>query len=161
MKFAPRLALLIVVALTCISCDQVTTSIAKTELKGQPAQSYLGDSVRLTYAENPGAFLCLGATLPESVRPWLLSGFSALLIVGMSFAVLRGSAMSRSHVLSMALIAAGGAGNLIDRLAYGSVRDFLNVGIGPLRTGIFNGADVAISVGVVMLGLTQFKNRGT
>jgi len=160
MKFAPRLALLIAVAFTCISCDQVTKTIAKAELKGQPPQSYLGDSVRLTYAENPGAFLSVGSDLPESVRSWLLSGLSALLVLGMSVAVLRGSAMSRSQVLGMALVAAGGAGNLIDRLAYGSVRDFLNLGVGPLRTGIFNGADVAITVGVVMFGMAQCKGRG-
>ena len=47
----------------------------------------------------------------------------------------------------MALFLAGALSNLIDRIAVGSVIDFLNVGIGPLRTGIFNVADVAIMAG--------------
>jgi len=49
------------------------------------------------------------------------------------------------------LIWAGGASNLMDRLARGSVVDFLNVGIGPVRTGIFNIADLAVAIGIVLL----------
>lgn len=55
-------------------------------------------------------------------------------------------------------LALGGAiGNLIDRVRFdGLVIDFMNLGIGPLRTGIFNVADVAISVGAVLLILPHF-----
>jgi signal peptidase II len=53
--------------------------------------------------------------------------------------------------VSVALIVGGGVSNLIDRVRYGGyVVDFLNVGIGPLRTGIFNVADMAIMAGVVL-----------
>jgi signal peptidase II len=49
------------------------------------------------------------------------------------------------------LIVGGGVSNLIDRLRYGGyVVDFLNVGIGSLRTGIFNVADMAIMAGVII-----------
>ena len=48
----------------------------------------------------------------------------------------------------------------MDRLIHGSVVDFLNVGIGPVRTGVFNVADVAIMLGVGTVMLTQFgRNR--
>ena len=54
------------------------------------------------------------------------------------------------------LIFAGGASNLADRLLYdGYVVDFINIGIGSFRTGIFNIADVAITAGVVILLLGQ------
>jgi signal peptidase II len=54
--------------------------------------------------------------------------------------------------LAVVLLLAGGIGNLIDRLFHGGlVIDFLNVGIGPLRTGIFNVADVAIMAGFGIL----------
>jgi signal peptidase II len=50
------------------------------------------------------------------------------------------------------LVIGGGVSNLVDRLWYGGyVVDFLNVGIGPVRTGIFNFADVFIMVGVLLL----------
>jgi signal peptidase II len=49
-------------------------------------------------------------------------------------------------------VAAGGLGNLWDRLATGGwVVDFMNLGVGPLRTGIFNVADVALMAGVALV----------
>ena len=49
------------------------------------------------------------------------------------------------------LFLAGGASNWVDRLVHGRVVDFLNLGIGPLRTGVFNVADVAIMAGLGLL----------
>jgi len=45
----------------------------------------------------------------------------------------------------------GGASNLIDRASRGHVVDFLNLGVGSLRTGIFNVADVAVLLGAVLI----------
>jgi signal peptidase II len=59
--------------------------------------------------------------------------------------------------LGLALFIAGGASNWIDRVVRGSVVDFLNVGIGSLRTGVFNVADVAIMIGAVVFALGQFR----
>jgi signal peptidase II len=57
-----------------------------------------------------------------------------------------------SGTAAVALLFAGGVGNLIDRITSGgSVVDFINLGIGSVRTGIFNVADVAITVGVLIL----------
>ena len=56
--------------------------------------------------------------------------------------------------MAVALLLAGGIGNLLDRLFHGGlVIDFLNMGIGPLRTGIFNVADMAIMAGFALLFL--------
>jgi lipoprotein signal peptidase len=56
------------------------------------------------------------------------------------------------QVVGFTLLAASGVGNLIDRFLYeGRVTDFLNLGIGDLRTGIFNFADVFGMVGFVVL----------
>ena len=58
----------------------------------------------------------------------------------------------RLQQLAIVLLLAGGIGNLIDRTFHGGlVIDFLNVGIGPLRTGIFNVADMAIMAGFGLL----------
>jgi signal peptidase II len=83
---------------------------------------------------------------------------TALVLIGtVVMAVrLRGSG---PPIVGLALIFAGGASNLLDRVAHGSVIDFMNVGVGPLRTGIFNVADVAIMAGVALLLLT--RTRGT
>jgi signal peptidase II len=79
-------------------------------------------------------------------------GVAALVLWTLWIALVRQPA--RLHALGAALVAAGGLGNLWDRLvAGGLVIDFLNLGIGPLRTGIFNVADLAIVAGVVLLAL--------
>jgi signal peptidase II len=64
----------------------------------------------------------------------------------------------RLPTLGVTLFVAGGASNWIDRVARGSVVDFLNVGVGPVRTGVFNVADIAIMLGagvVVLAGVFQ------
>jgi signal peptidase II len=63
-------------------------------------------------------------------------------------------------LVGLSLVWAGGASNWVDRMARGSVVDFLNVGFGALRTGIFNVADVAIMLGACILVFTyQQHNR--
>ena len=74
--------------------------------------------------------------------------FSAVLAAGFLAARYRWSRVARCGLV---LFLAGGLSNLTDRIAIGSVIDFLNVGIGPIRTGIFNVADVAIMAGVAMV----------
>jgi signal peptidase II len=53
-----------------------------------------------------------------------------------------------------------GVSNLLDRIIHGAVVDFMNVGIGPLRTGIFNVADMAIVLGVGIVLLETFQSNG-
>jgi signal peptidase II len=57
----------------------------------------------------------------------------------------------------VALFVAGGASNLVDRIIYGMVIDFMNVGIGSLRTGIFNVADMAIMLGAGVLVIEGYR----
>jgi len=65
-------------------------------------------------------------------------------------------------VAAVALLFAGGVGNLIDRVTSGgSVVDFIKLGIGPVRTGIFNVADVAITVGALILLSAALRRQST
>jgi len=149
MKLGTRFALLLVV-LGTIGCDRVTKHVAAEALAGRPTRSFLADTVRLTYAENIGGFLSLGEDLSPNVRTALFTlGTGALLLAAIWFAVRRRLPPLQS--VALALFIGGGASNWIDRFLHGRVVDFLNVGIGPLRTGIFNVADVAILAAVVIL----------
>ena len=66
---------LVLLVLVCVGCDQVTKAVARSSLPRYHRFSYLGDTVRLEYTENPGAFLSLGADLSPSVRFWISSVF--------------------------------------------------------------------------------------
>ena len=54
-----RFAILAVLLVSLVGCDQASKHYAVTHWKNQPPQSYLGDVFRIQYAENPGAFLSL------------------------------------------------------------------------------------------------------
>lgn len=147
--------------LFCIGCDQASKRVAAEVLKGTETLSFLGDSFRLTYAENRGAFLGLGGGWPEPVR-WLVFTAAALgvVVVSLGWVVtqLRRQRYNSLAVWAMVLIAAGGMGNLVDRIVReGRVIDFMNLGLGPVRTGIFNVADVQIMVGLGLLLLRRPK----
>jgi signal peptidase II len=145
------MGLLAAVLISCVGCDQVTKSIATQNLKPLARHSFLGDSVRLEYALNPGAFLGMGGGLAPTTRFWLLVGANAVVMVILAYVLLVKWNMARLPFAAGAFILAGGIGNLIDRVSQnGLVTDFLNVGIGPLRTGIFNVADMAITGGCVL-----------
>jgi signal peptidase II len=145
---AGRLGLVTLVLLACVGCDQGTKSIVRQFLSSPGTRSYLGGSVRFELTENMGAFLGLGSNLPTEVRYLVL-----VLITGASlFLILVFTIGNRSinwwQWIGLALIAGGGVANLIDRvLNRGAVVDFVQLGIGPLRTGVFNMADVAIVLG--------------
>lgn len=136
--------------LLTVACDQTSKRLAAELLEGLGPHPYMGGSVVFVYAENTGAFLGLGARLTETARFWLFTvGVGALLVL---FLVKLHRAASRLELVGWSLIVGGGLGNLIDRVVRdGRVIDFLRVGVGELRTGIFNVADAAIVVGLVAL----------
>jgi signal peptidase II len=141
-----------VVLCSCIGCDQWTKSLASEHLRQAPAMSFLGDILRIQYAENPGAFLGAGSQLSPSTRFAILVVVNTLFLGLIAGLVFLKRPAGRGQHLAVVLLLAGGIGNLIDRLFHnGLVIDFLNVGIGPLRTGIFNVADMAIMAGFGIL----------
>jgi signal peptidase II len=150
-----RVALLFVVVAT-IGCDRVTKHAATLMLAGTADRSYLADMVRLTYAENTGGFLGLGAEWPLAVRTTVFVVLTGLVLIALAGIALRRAATIWQQ-LGFALFLAGGALNWFDRIGQGRVVDFLNVGIGPLRTGIFNVADVALMTGVAIFAVAEYQ----
>lgn len=147
-----KLTILLPILAACIVFDQITKYTAKHYLEGRGVYSYIGDTFRLGYSENTGSFLGLGSSLPENVRTFLFSGLVAVFLLVFLVYVIKSSDISKTGVIASALIIAGGLSNLIDRLVNnGAVIDFLNLGIGSLRTGIFNVADMAIMLGAFLL----------
>jgi signal peptidase II len=148
-----RFALLVLIAMT-VGCDRVSKHFAARELAGEPRQSFLADTVRLEYAENTGAFLSFGDTWHPAVRTGVFTVGTGLILCVMVAASFK-YRLSGPALVGLAFYFAGGASNLVDRVVRGSVIDFMNVGVGPVRTGIFNVADMAILLGVGMFIFTS------
>ncbi len=159
MKTTNKIFLLVISMIACVGLDQATKVLATVTLKGKAAHSFLGNTFRLEYAENPGAFLGMGSTLPDWER-WALLTVASSVVLGLllAFVCLRKD-LRVADVAGYALILAGGVSNMIDRVMAGAVVDFLNMGIGSLRTGIFNVADMAIMAGLFVVVGSHVSQR--
>jgi signal peptidase II len=165
METFKKAALIVLVLCSCVGCDQATKAVAREHLASPQPVYFVGDMVVLQYSENAGAFLGLGSRLPASVRFWLLIVSVAVVLAGMLAFVWTSKEMNSLGVAGGSLVIGGGFSNLIDRIANGGlVSDFMNLGVGSLRTGIFNVADLAIVVGVGILlvsGMALGKGKGS
>jgi len=136
--------------------DGITKAIAVDRLvPAHMPHDILGEVVRLTLSYNRGAAFGL------NLGAWSRPGFIALTFV--AFAVLsslyRSSAAdARLRVVAITSIAAGAAGNLIDRIrSERGVVDFVDIGIGSWRWPTFNVADVAVSFGAIALAVALWR----
>lgn len=156
-----RLTLVSLVLAGTVGCDQATKQLAISQLRDEPVQTFLGGFLRLAFAENPGAFLSLGGALPRPVRFWLLTAGVGLLLLGALAYLVTSRRLGPLQSMAIALMAGGGLSNWFDRLVNdGRVVDFMIFGIGSLRTGVFNVADVALMVGAGLMLLAARRENG-
>jgi signal peptidase II len=150
-----RLAVVLIIVGT-VGCDRVTKHVARSTLAGTAERSFLADSLRLMYVENTGGFLSLGANLPLEARTALFTVATGLILLGLTAFALR-CRWTGAPAFGLTVFLAGGVSNWFDRVMHGSVVDFVNIGIGPFRTGVFNVADVAIMFGVAIVVASEFR----
>jgi len=107
-----------------------------------------------TYVENRGISLGLLHADSETGR-WLLVAMTAAIAVGVAYWIRREE--QRGERTALAMVLGGALGNIVDRVRLGYVVDFLDLHFGTFRPFyVFNVADAAISIGVVILLLRAF-----
>ena len=144
-----RLELLLLVVIL-IAVDQQTKAIARRTLISDLPRHF--GIVTLLYTTNAGAFLSIGSNLPSDLRAAIFSGIVTIALGAAAVALFGGKIQSAPDEVALSLILGGGIGNLVDRLRFGGrVTDFIYVAAGPLHTGVFNVADVAITTGILWL----------
>ncbi len=150
-----KMLVVILLLLTCVGCDQATKVIAQASLTFSTTHTFFNDFLRLQYAENAGGMMSLGAGLPAEVRFWFLTVFVGLMLACILLFALFSRRLSHFQIAGLTLIVGGGLSNLLDRLRNdGHVIDFVTIGIGTVRTAIFNLADVTILAGTLLLILS-------
>jgi signal peptidase II len=156
----PRLVYVTTVVFVLVS-DHATKLAASVWLSRREAVTALDGAIVLVYAKNPGAFLSLGATLDPEYRFWLFTIGVGVVLLAIAIYLFAGKRGPRDGLL-FSLILGGGLSNWIDRIVgQGLVVDFINLGIGSLRTGIFNVADVALTLAVIALAGKEIFFRQT
>ena len=156
--------LIYAVVIVVILLDQITKNIVKSSMYLYQSIPLLGDFFRLTYIENPG--MAFGIQFHNKVWFTLLSVVAAIIVLIYLLRMANDKIVFR---LAMALILGGAVGNLIDRLLFGKVVDFLDVeffdlsipafdvlfisfpGYALTRWPVFNIADSAVTCGMIIL----------
>ncbi|MFQ5584419.1 MAG: signal peptidase II [Calditrichia bacterium] len=154
-----------------IAADQLTKLIAKLYLRPVHSIPVFGDFLKLTYVENQG--MAFGIQIANKPVFNILSVLAIIVIIVYLFKL-------RDHSLlkfSFTLILGGAFGNLIDRILNGRVVDFIDVeffdinfsgakflffNIPPYymhRWPVFNIADMAVSIGMILIILTAIFER--
>ena len=146
------------IALLVFALDQLTKWLVIGPLQLQTVgQIELLPIFNLTWTENYGISLGLLTASTDSAR-WMLVALTAAIALGV--AVWIGREKERGDQVALGMVLGGALGNILDRVRYGYVADFADLHFGGFRPFlIFNVADAAISIGVVILLLRAFLVR--
>jgi len=154
-----RILLILLLIIINIGCDQVSKKIVRNNIAPYETISMLNDHVTVTHAENPGAFLSLGDSLPKAAKNILFSLLPVAMLAFVLYYIITRHSMSRLIMVGLCFIIGGGIGNVFDRIVYGSVTDFLHIKFGVFQTGIFNLADLSIVTGTIILLINYFLRK--
>lgn len=143
-----------IAAALVFALDRLTKAWAVAELATVHTRPLLGEWVRLTYVRNTGVAFGLGA---GHGLPFAAITFGALVLVVVLAMQERNRTWLRS--IALGLVVGGAAGNLLDRLRWGSVVDFIDFGHRRNMFPVFNAADSAITVGVILFAITLVFGR--
>lgn len=113
----------------------------------------------LTYVKNPGAAFGFLADAPPVFRSFFLIIVTLIAMILILYFIAKSKAREILLTFSLSLIMGGALGNLIDRVRYGEVIDFLDFYIASYHWPAFNIADTAITIGALLLLYEIFRRR--
>ena len=146
-------------ALVAIALDQITKCAITSRFVMHESYPVINGLFSLVYVMNPGAAFGFLANAPEIFRYIFFTSVTILALGLIFYYLIKHKPQKLRLVFALTLIFAGAVGNLIDRLRFGAVVDFLDVYIASAHWPAFNVADSAISVGAVLMIWDMIVNR--
>lgn len=142
---------LIALAALLAAADEALKALIRTQPQGAVLFS-MPPIMEITHRANTGAAFSL-----LSGNPLLVTLLSAALLAALCAVMLRVLRLTRAARIALAFVIGGGAGNLIDRLVFGEVTDYIRLLF--IRFPVFNLADMCITGGVAVLILLALTGR--
>ena len=154
-----KIVLLGVVSLVCVGLDQISKFICINNLELGESVNVIPGVLRFTYIRNEGA-----AFGSFTNARWIFMIASVVMIcLIVCYVISNRNKLSYLSVAVLGLIIGGGIGNMIDRIAYGYVIDFIDFIFLPFWKWIFNVADSFVCIGAVLLVILyivhELKNK--
>jgi signal peptidase II len=141
----------VVLASVIVVADQLAKAWLTSFLQPGESMAVIGDLVRLIFSQNRGGLF--GFLQGQAIVFAIFSLVVIAVIVGYHARGGRDPWLT----LTLGLLLGGAIGNLVDRLRFGYVIDFVDAGIGTWRWYTFNVADAAISTAIVLLLLLSLR----
>jgi len=143
-----------------VALDQATKLLVRQQIPLHDSLTIVPGLLNLVHVRNTGAAFGFLNAVDFPYKPAIVALVAAAALMGIALYASRLSSHERLARVGLALILGGAMGNLIDRLALGSVVDFVDVVLGGWHFWAFNVADAAITIGVVamladMIGLNR------
>ena len=135
-----------------ITADQISKSLVKSTMTLYDVVPVIPGFFQLNYITNKG--MAFGINLPVGIS--FFSGISLIIICFLVWILWCERKNNLLMRISLALILGGAIGNLIDRILFGKVIDFFDFMVGDFHWYIFNIADSAVTVGIILMLFYSF-----
>ena len=139
---ASPLVMIFIIVLATLSLDKLIKFFITKNLFQNQSIPIIKGIFHITLVHNRGAAFGI---LKNQIPLFIITSLFAIILI---YFELKENRQSKSYSIALSLILAGALGNLIDRLFFGYVIDFLDFRIWP----VFNVADSAITIGAILLG---------
>ena len=151
-------------AAAVFAVDRLTKWVIETKVAEWQTIGVIPGFFQIVYSKNSGvAFGLFNDRNPSSWQTMLLGGVLAAILLAIGVALWKSTSPSSAEHWTLrwglALVLGGACGNLFDRVAYGSVTDFLDVFVGSRHWPVFNVADSGITVGAGLILLSLWQQR--
>ncbi len=159
LKSTLKIAAILTLVFLNVGCDQLSKKIAREHITPNESIAVIKDNFILMNVENTGAAYSIGSDLNPVIKRILLQIIPATVLLVLLWLSLVKSKYPKEMVFGFCFIIGGGIGNVFDRIAYGSVTDFMYIDLGFFNTQIFNMADVSIVVGSLIIVSYTFVGK--
>jgi len=139
--------------------DFVTKAFIGSTMALHETFPVIGGFFNITYVRNPGAAFGFLSDASPGFRSIFFVAVTCLAIILVIYYIVKSTAEEPLVIFSLSLILSGALGNLVDRVRFGEVIDFIDVYIGTHHWPAFNVADSAITVGAILLFIEMFRRR--
>lgn len=150
-KAMSRVAIILTLVFLNISCDQLSKKVVRNKIETNERIQVIQDNFILTKVENRGAAYSFGANWDPIVKRIVLQVIPAIVLLVLLVLIITKTEYPKTVILGFTFVIGGGIGNVFDRIAYGSVTDFMHIDVGFFATEVFNMADVSIVIGALIV----------
>ncbi len=150
---------LFLVSNVLIILDQYTKMWVNTHIPKHRFIMVIDNFFAITHIRNPGVAFGLFADGPSELKTYLFIGFSIIAIVAILIFFHQTPPENKMVRIGLILVFSGAIGNLIDRILYHEVIDFLDFFVGSYHWPAFNIADSCITIGVLLMFVDLIQAR--